>query len=62
MEPLGSDTLIYVAKFKKKGFLIIFGDYSAPPLLGKCDESIFELDSLKYGLQCLIQRNKKENC
>jgi len=60
MEPLDSDTLIYVAKFKNKGFLIISGDYSAPPVLGRCNESIFELDSLPGGLQYLIQRYKTE--
>lgn len=55
--PLGlkNDTTIYILTFDKGGFVIISGDYTAPPVLGFCNNGTYNPDSLPGGLSYLIE-------
>ncbi len=54
------DTLLYICKLPKKGFIIISADKSIPPVLGYCKNGVFNLDSLPPGLIYLLNRYKYE--
>jgi hypothetical protein len=53
------DTLVYIAKLKNKGFIIISADFSAPPILGFCADGEYNPETMPPGLLYLIDKYQK---
>lgn len=60
--PLGlnNDTLIYIFKFAKTGFVIVSSYYAAPPVLGQCYTDVFDTSRMPPGLLYLLEKYKYE--
>jgi hypothetical protein len=57
---LNNDTLIYIFKFAKEGFVIVSGNYAAPPVLGQCYTDVFDTIMMPPGLLFLLDKYKYE--
>lgn len=58
--PLGldNDTLLYVISFNEKGFIIVSGYRSAPPILGQCFNAPYDTTQMPPGLLYLFEKYK----
>jgi hypothetical protein len=55
---LNNDTLLYVVTFAEKGFVIVSGYRSAPPVLGQCFTDVYDTNRMPPGLLYLIEKYK----
>lgn len=58
--PLGlnNDTLLYIISFNEKGFIIVSGYRSAPPILGQCFNAPYDTTKMPPGLLYLFKKYK----
>ena len=58
--PIGlkNDTLLYVVTFSEKGFVIVSGYRSAPPVLGQCFTDVYDTKRMPPGLLYLFEKYK----
>jgi len=55
---LNNDTLLYIVTFNEKGFVIVSGYRSAPPVLGQCFTDVYDTKKMPPGLLYLLEKYK----